>query len=230
MTNEMNEDENFQSLSDLMSAMLFVFIITLIAYIINFSSNRDLAQSLGQQMSDLELKKSYIIKNVSDNLLRNGIRHSVDIKKGIVSISSDQLGFTAGQHRLSEAAVRTISKVSSSFASELSCPMVSIPNDASCVDGFIPEIDYIYVEGHTDNVPFRPRNGIRDNVDLSLLRAASVKRVMDELVSAESSKVFVPVGYGSTKPVVSYSVPTDDGKNRRIDFRFDLKKPWEHGS
>jgi len=25
-------------------------------------------------------------------------------------------------------------------------------------------------------------------------------------------------------------VPTDDGKNRRIDFRFDLKKPWEHGS
>ena len=54
----MNEDENYQALSDLMSAMLFVFIITLIAYIINFSSNKDLAQSLGQQMSDLELKKS----------------------------------------------------------------------------------------------------------------------------------------------------------------------------
>jgi len=52
----MNEDENYQALSDLMSAMLFVFIITLIAYIINFSSNKDLAQSLGQQMSDLELK------------------------------------------------------------------------------------------------------------------------------------------------------------------------------
>lgn len=108
--------------------------------------------------------------------------------------------------------------------------MTSTPDYASCLDGFIPEIDYIYVEGRIDNVPFRPRNGIRDNVDLSLLRAASVKRVMDELVSAESSKVFVPVGYGSTEPVVSYSLPTDDGKNGRIDFRFDLKKPWEHGS
>ena len=225
----MNEDESFQSLSDLMSAMLFVFIITLIAYIINFSSNRDLTDSLGQQISDLELRKSYIMERVSNNLLRNGIRHSVDIKKGIVSISSDQLGFTAGQHRLSGDAVRTISKVSSSFASELFCANTSPQDTASCLDGFISEIDAIYIEGHTDNVPFRPRKGIRDNVDLSLLRAASVKRVMDELVSAKSSKIFVPVGYGSTKPAFSYLVPTDDGRNRRIVFRFALKRPWEHG-
>ena len=226
----MNEDENYQALSDLMSAMLFVFIITLIAYIINFSSNKDLAQSLGQQMSDLELKKSYIIRNVSDNLFKNGIKHSVDLKKGIISISSDQLGFKAGQHRLGKAAVKTISTVSSSIGSEIQCESKAVVGPEDCVDGFIPEIDYVYVEGHTDNVPFRPRNGIRDNVDLSLLRAASVKQILDELATSSTSKIFVPVGYGETKPLVFYSSPTDDAKNRRIDFRFSLRKPWQHSS
>jgi len=225
---DLNEDENFQSLSDLMSAMLFVFIITLIAYIINFSSNREITQSLGQQMSDLELKKSYIIKNISDNLLKNGIRHAVDTKKGIISISSDQLGFTAGQHRLNSSAIQTISKVSSSIGSELWCKNTTSISSRDCIDGFIPEIDYVYVEGHTDNVPFRPRNGIRDNIDLSLLRAASVKRIIDDLIDANAYEVFIPVGYGSTKPIIFHSKPTDDAKNRRIDFRFSLKKPWEH--
>ena len=227
---KMNEDENFQALSDLMSAMLFVFIITLIAYIINFSSNRDLAQSIGQQMSDLELKKSYIIRNISDNLGRNNIRHSVDLKKGIISISSDQLGFKAGLHQLGSTSLKSMLKVSTSISEELICAKENATNLSSCIDGFIPEIDYVYIEGHTDNVPFRSRNGIRDNIDLSLLRAASVKRVMDELVSTKNSKVFIPVGYGSTKPIIFHPKPTDDSKNRRIDFRFSLKKPWEHSS
>jgi len=225
----MKDDENFQALSDLMSAMLFVFIITLIAYIINFSSNRDLAQSLGQQMSDLELQKSYIIRNISDNLLRNGVRHSVDLKKGVVSISSDQLGFKAGKHKLEQEAVETISTVSESIGGQLQCKKENVANISACVDGFIPEIDYVYIEGHTDNIPFRARNGIRDNIDLSLLRAASVKRILDRFISSKTSKVFIPVGYGATKPVVYHQTPTDDAKNRRIDFRFSLKKPWEHG-
>ena len=226
----MDEDENFQSLSDLMSAMLFVFIITLIAYIINFSSNRELSQSIGQQMSDLELKKSYLIKKISSNLLRNGIRHSIDAKQGLVSISSDQLGFVAGQHQLDSAAIKTISEVSASFAAEIFCSREIGANASSCKDGVISEVEYIYIEGHTDNVPFKPRNGIRDNVDLSLLRAASVKRLMDELTELQISNIFVPMGYGASKPLFFHSVPTDDTRNRRIDFRFSLRKPWEHGA
>jgi len=229
----MNEDENYQALSDLMSAMLFVFIITLIAYIINFSSNKDLAQSLGQQMSDLELKKSYIIRTVSDNLLKNGIRHEVDIKGGTISISSDQLGFTAGQHKLDSGSISTISKVSASIDAAIKCEPQKPLGAEPYVDGFIPEIDHVFVEGHTDNVPFRARNGIRDNVDLSLLRAASVKQVLDKsaaTVTKTIAKVFVPVGYGETQPIIDYPSPTDDAKNRRIDFRFSLKKPWEHSN
>jgi len=227
----MNEDENYQALSDLMTAMLFVFIITLIAYIINFSSNKDLAQSLGQQMSDLELKKSYIIRTVSDNLLKNGIRHEVNIKGGTISISSDQLGFTAGQHKLESESISTISKVSASIDAAIKCEPQQLANTELCIDGFISEIDHVFVEGHTDNVPFRARNGIRNNVDLSLLRAASVKQILDrtdDVVTKTVAKVFVPVGYGDTQPLIEYSKPTDDAKNRRIDFRFSLKKPWEH--
>ena len=103
--------------------------------------------------------------------------------------------------------------------------------DLECEKGFVRELHQIHVEGHTDNVPFRPRNGIRDNIDLSLLRAASVKTILELGLSnanRHAKVIFVPVGYGSSKPVIFYDHPVDEPKNRRIDFRFSLQKGWEH--
>ena len=84
---------------------------------------------------------------------------------------------------MEQEAVETISTVSESIGGELQCKKENVANISACLDGFIPKIDYVYIEGHTDNIPFRARNGIRDNIDLSLLRAASVKRILDTFIS-----------------------------------------------
>ena len=114
---------------------------------------------------------------------------------------------------MEQEAVETISIVSESIGGELQCKKENVANISACLDGFIPEIDYVYIEGHTDNKPFRARNGIRDNIDLSLLRAASVKRILDTFISSKTSKVFIPVGYGSTKPIVYHQTPTKPQKS-----------------
>ena len=69
-----------------------------------------------------------------------------------------------------------------------------------------------------------------ENVDLSSLRAASVKTILELGLSnnrCSEKVIFVPVGYGSSKPIIFYSRPMDQPKNRRIDFRFSLQKGWE---
>ena len=81
MNNGEDVDESYQSLSDLLSGMVFIFIITLIAYIINFSGSREISQTLGQQASDTALRKSYIIKQVSENLTKQNIIHKADPKR-----------------------------------------------------------------------------------------------------------------------------------------------------
>lgn len=222
----MLDDDNFQTLSDLMSAMLFVFIITLVAYIINFSANRDLTQSVGTEIVDKDLKVSSLVRAVSHRLSGYAIDHSLDLENGVISISSDRLGFPAGEHELSFMAQTAISFVEKAILSEIECKESMHFNSEKCDGEYVAELDTIFVEGHTDNVPFRPRNGLRDNIDLSLLRAASVIKKFGG--SEGNRQIFVPVGYGEAKPVVEHVYPTADSRNRRISLKFTLKRPWRH--
>ena len=69
----------------------------------------------------------------------------MDIKGGTISISSDQLGFTAGQHKLDSGSISTISKVSASIDAAIKCEPQKPLGAEPCVDGFIPEIEHVFV-------------------------------------------------------------------------------------
>lgn len=84
----------------------------------------------------------------------------VNVEKGVVFISiSDKLLFNSGSYKVSERAQTILGKVATVMKSK-------------------PEIDFM-VEGHTDNVPIK-QPGIKDNWDLSVLRATAVVRVLQE--------------------------------------------------
>ena len=236
MSNGGDVDENYQALSDLLSGMVFIFIITLIAYIINFSGSREISQTLGQLASDTELRKSYIIQQVSQNLTKQNISHTAKPKSGIISISSDQLGFGTGTHILDQSSQSVLKKISTNIGSVISCyshlPVATL-NRLDCAEDLRGQLNRIYIEGHTDNVPFTMRNSIRDNFDLSLLRAASIKNEMEknkpfsDLKSRSGLKeLLIPTGYGASNPIVNHKSPTSEPKNRRIEFRFELNRKW----
>ena len=236
MNNGEDVDESYQSLSDLLSGMVFIFIITLIAYIINFSGSREISQTLGQQASDTALRKSYIIKQVSENLTKQNIIHKADPKSGIISISSDQLGFGTGTHILDQSSISVLTNISTTIGSVITCysnlPVPTL-NKQGCAADLRGQLNRIYIEGHTDNVPFKKRNSIRDNFDLSLLRAASIKSEMEKNKPFSELKrqsgleeVLIPTGYGASDPIVDHRSPTSEPKNRRIGFRFELNQKW----
>ena len=65
----------------------------------------------------------------------------------------------------------------------------------------------VVVEGHTDDVPYRPGEVIKDNWDLSVLRATSIVKELTkagmkpEMVAASGRGEYLPKVQGDTKEI-----------------------------
>lgn len=79
-----------------------------------------------------------------------------------------------------------------------------------------PDIN-IMIEGHTDDVPFRKGASIKDNWDLSVLRATSIVRILMGNSSIKATNITV-AGRGEYLPVDSADTPEARRKNRRTEI------------
>ena len=75
----------------------------------------------------------------------------------------------------------------------------------------------IMIEGHTDDVPFRKGSSIKDNWDLSVLRATSIVRILLDAKSIDPKRITV-AGRGEYLPVDPADTPEARAKNRRTEI------------
>ena len=123
------------------------------------------------------LKGAFI--DVSDNDIE------INVEKGVVFISiSDKLLFNSGSYYVSDRAKEVLGKVAQVVLDK-------------------PEIEFM-VEGHTDNVPIQ-NDVLQDNWDLSVKRATSVVRVLQndfnvppERMTAAGRSYYIPVADNQT--------------------------------
>ncbi len=152
-----------------------------------------------RQMSDALTKKDSVtlalvvsLKGSLGNLNDQDIE--VNVEKGVVFISiSDKMLFKSGSIQLSERAKEVLGKVA------------QVVKDK-------PEMEFL-VEGHTDNVPIS-RDGIKDNWDLSVLRATAVVRVLQKDFGVDPSRMTAG-GRGEHVPLVANDTPENKSTNRR---------------
>jgi len=79
-----------------------------------------------------------------------------------------------------------------------------------------PDIS-ILIEGHTDNVPLSSQNQVKDNWDLSTMRATSIVKIL--LANGKiDPKRLVASGRGEYLPVVPNNSPANKAKNRRTEI------------
>jgi chemotaxis protein MotB len=78
-----------------------------------------------------------------------------------------------------------------------------------------PEIE-ILIEGHTDSIPVRPGGCVKDNWDLSVLRATSVVRILEDY--GVDPKRLLPAGRAAYYPVAANSSAEGRSKNRRTEI------------
>ncbi len=75
----------------------------------------------------------------------------------------------------------------------------------------------ITIEGHTDNVPLRSSNTMKDNWDLSVLRANAVLRIILAHGAIDPSRLTAS-GRGEFIPIAPNDTPENKAKNRRTEI------------
>jgi chemotaxis protein MotB len=138
-------------------------------------------------------------EKVADALLGfEGQGLSVTRKNGKVYVSmEEQLLFKSGSTVVDPNGVRALKQLSQVLARN-------------------PEIN-IMIEGHTDDVPFRQGSSIKDNWDLSVLRATSIVRILLDGSGIDPTRLTV-AGRGEYFPVDPARTPEARRKNRRTEI------------
>ena len=123
---------------------------------------------------------------------------SISIKNGNVYVSmDDKLLFRSGSFEIDPNGARAV-------------------HDLATVLAQNPDIN-VMVEGHIDDVPYRPNGQLRDNLDLSAKRATTVVRLLLENKGIAPSRI-IAAGRGESLPVASGKTSEARAKNRRTEI------------
>jgi len=181
----------------------------------NIGAKDNYIKSLQQQMAykdSLNMALVINLKGAIGNLDDKDINVKVD--KGVVFIDiSDRLLFNTGKYELTKQAKEVLGKVAKVLLNQ-------------------PDIEFM-VEGHTDNAAYKsPVGMLQDNWDLSVKRATSVVRVLQNEFGIPPAKM-VAAGRAEYNPIASNDTPEGKAANRRtrivilpqLDQFFKLLEP-----
>lgn len=155
-----------------------------------------------KQLVDAKSKSDSLNVVLTNNLTRSLSREElkdVDVKvlKGVVYISlNDNMLYKSGSYEISDRAGETLSKIA------------KIITDYSEYE--------VLVEGNTDNVPIS-RENIRNNWDLSCLRASSVVQALQMQYGVDPSRLSA-AGRGEYNVLESNDTPEGRARNRRTQI------------
>ena len=142
----------------------------------------------------LNLAIGFKLKSVLEDGL-NDEDIQVNIEKTVVYISiADKLLFRSGSAIISDRATAVLAKVAAVVNAQ-------------------PEDMEVMVEGYTDNISISTA-GIKDNWDLSVKRATSVVRILQNKFNVAPSRL-VAAGRGEYSPIDSNDTVEGRSKNRR---------------
>ena len=152
-----------------------------------------------QSMQEAVTKKDSVtlalvtsLKGILGNMSDDDIE--INVEKGVVYVSiSDKLLFRSGSFTLTQRAKEILGKVA------------KVVNDK-------PEIEFM-VEGHTDNLPIKI-DGIEDNWDLSVKRATSVVRILQNDFDVSPTRM-TAAGRSYYIPLMDNDNAANRAKNRR---------------
>ncbi len=155
-----------------------------------------------RRLVDAKAKSDSMLMALTNKLTRSldtSELKDVDVKvlKGVVYISlADNMLFRSGSYEISPAAMDILSKIAK---------IIKDYNSYS-----------VLVEGNTDNVPIS-RTNIRNNWDLSALRASSVVQTLQDKFGVDPSRLTAG-GRGEYNPIASNDTESGRSLNRRTQI------------
>ncbi|MCM0639530.1 OmpA/MotB family protein [Cellulomonas wangsupingiae] len=238
-THEGTEETVWISFSDLMTALLTVFMLAAVALVFSLTQEQDAlaqvrseaeqaradaqeAQQRGDRfdamlgsLSRSEQVRAEMVGEIRDTLAAQGIDVEVDAARTVIRVPVELLGFDSGSSEIQPQHEANAVAIGTAIA------------DVLAMDERYQQLDTVFVEGHTDDVPMDSLYG--GNWGLSANRAISLWRLWEDklpmqlgdLAGRSGERLFSVSGYADTRPVNATQATRDQrAANRRIDIRF----------
>lgn len=213
------------SFTDVMSALLVVFILASLVLILELLETRSSVTDAITELDQADQVRRTILEETRDILKKRGIRVEIHENYSVLRIPNELLGFETNEHRLQERFMPTAREIGEVLGTVLT------RGDR------LEYIDTVFLEGHTDRRPVQD-GGIEGtgNWGLSALRAISVWHFWQEeledvhdlasLTNQDGNKLFSVSGYGETRPVTEKQKTEEQlAANRRLDIRITIRRP-----
>lgn len=165
--------------------------------------NKTLAKIAPEKLAKAKTLKDSLNLAISYNVVRktlgktefnNSEDINIDIDQTVVMISiSEKLLFNSGSYKIKKSALELITKLADIIQSE-------------------PSMD-VMIEGHTDSQTIK-NESVQDNWDLSVKRATSIVRLLQNKFEIEGSRL-IASGRGDTMPLFPNINKENRAKNRR---------------
>lgn len=248
------ESENyFVSMTDMMVGVLFIFIIMLMTFALDFRRTTDVqedalkvAQEVAAKldalegdvraqlarMNDVERDRRAMLLDIRSQLAAEGISVQIDEANGVLRLTEDAVRFQPDRADLVGRNRENVDKIARVLAHVL-------PRWVPCSGGATPScrqtqgaaLETLFVEGHTDAT-----GNDGDNWQLSTARAVSTYRELitvapglRQLLNGRHEEVVSVSGYSSTRPIDPRFVREAWDRNRRIDLRFVMETENRRG-
>ncbi|MGZ3900578.1 MAG: OmpA family protein [Bacteroidia bacterium] len=163
------------------------------------SSNQKVAE-LQTAMQKQKQAQKELLKKINDALIGfNSNDLTAELRKdGKVYVSlSEKLLFKSGKYDVDPKGKEALQKLAGVLTQQ-------------------PDLDII-VEGHTDTIPLKKGGVLKDNIDLSVMRATSIVRLLSVDYGVDPKQLYAS-GRGESFPISTNSTPEGRQSNRRTEI------------
>ena len=241
-----SEDSYLATVSDLVSSLIFIFIIMLAVFALQLAN-------VTENLTASDDTRREIIMAIAHHLEGRNIRVEIVYDQGVLRLSDNAINFPSGDETPNPDHHTNVGYLAHALATVIPCYVdhtaqpPSVPQSQSVAPQYCHSpadvrdydcdpadypwlLDTLLIEGHTDSVPVNQGNRFRDNLELSSMRAATIHRMITtceptitKMRNTTDTPILSTSGYGSNRPVTSVDLHAD--RNRRIDLRFLLEPP-----
>ena len=240
------------SVSDLMAGIVFIFLILLTVFSIQFKEEQNSFIEAKNELQAPAKTRSQILLELKNVLKKNGLEVEIDPEEGILRLSEHVLTFTTAKALPNTENLMNIGRLAKALTSVLPCysrfsqkndsqeklatalpewcSPPSAQEDYTCDGTYKSTIETVMIEGHTDSMNVKAGAGYRDNLALSAARATTVLRLLKQcdsklghLFNQKGQPIIGASGYSDLRPIIKDN--PRDHRNRRIDIRFVMDLP-----
>ena len=199
-------------ISDLIMGLLFIFILVLLKFMLEFQDKKLEFQSKTEDLSRPLIERSHIIKNIKNKLNKKGIESEIDLENGVLKLSSIHY-FDKGQYELNEKGKKDFKQIKEVLFKNIVCysdwkSKITQKKWPSESQGILNQwknhcqskkpdkyglIDSILIEGHADKTPISKKGslwkkGIKTNLDLAVKRSTTAFQALSRYEEVTSDK------------------------------------------